>query len=236
MQREYFYNRVSFHESHEASKLPLDQQTLLSAVKEAKEKSGKRNFTQSIELILKLQDIDMKAPDAKINEIVELPNVSEKSNKICVIASGEMALKARKAGADSVIERAELEGLAGRKQEMRKMANKYDFFIAEAPLMPSVGKILGPILGPRNKMPIPVPPSADIASLVAKHRKTIVLRLRNQPVLQCRIGIESMKEEEIAENVQTVLRVLEGKLKKGMKNIKLAYLKTAMGPPVKVKP
>jgi large subunit ribosomal protein L1 len=48
--------------------------------------------------------------------------------------------------------------------------------------------------------------------------------------------MESMKEEEIAENVQTVLRALEGKLKKGMKNIKVAYLKTAMGPPVKVKP
>ncbi len=216
--------------------MPLDQQTLLSAVKQAKENSEKRKFNQSIELILKLQDIDMKAPEAKIQETVELPHASEKLNKICVIASGELALKARKAGADRVIERAELEGLAGKKQEMRKIANGYDFFIGEAPLMPSVGKILGPVLGPRGKMPIPVPPSVDIASLVTKHRKTIVLRLRNQPVLQCRIGMESMKEEEIAENIQTVLRALEGKLKKGMRNIKFAYLKTAMGPPVKVKP
>lgn len=216
--------------------MPLDQKTILAAVKEAKEKSEKRNFNQSVELILKLQDIDMKAPEAKIQETVELPHVSEKTNKICVIASGELALKARQAGADYVIERAELEGLAGKKQEMRKVANGYDFFIAEAPLMPIVGKILGPVLGPRGKMPMPVPPSADIAGLITKNRNTIVLRLRNQPIVQCRIGMESMKEEEIAENVQTVLRALEGKLKKGMKNIKVAYLKTAMGPPVKVKP
>ena len=83
-------------------------------------------------------------------------------------------------------------------------------------------------------MPIPVPPSADIAALMNKNRKTITVRLRNQPILQNRVGMENMKDEEIAENIQTVLRVLEGKLKKGMKNIKSAYIKTAMGPPVKV--
>jgi large subunit ribosomal protein L1 len=214
--------------------LPLDQKTILNAIKEAKEKSKKRNFNQSRQLILKLQDIDMKAPESKIQEVVELPNAPEKPNKICVIGSGELALKARKANADYVIERAELESLAGKKQEMRKMANAYDFFIAEAPLMPIVGKTLGSVLGPRGKMPIPVPPSADIANLINKHRKTIIVRLRNQPILQNRVGTENMKDEQITENVQTVFRVLEGKLKKGMKNIKAAYVKTAMGPPVKI--
>jgi large subunit ribosomal protein L1 len=119
---------------------------------------------------------------------------------------------------------------------MRKIANGYDFFIAEAPLMPLVGKTLGSVLGPRGKMPVPVPPSADIAGLIAKHRKTVVVRMRSQPIIQSRIGMENMKDEDIADNIQSVLRVLEGKLKKGMKNIKFAYIKTAMGPPVKVKP
>jgi large subunit ribosomal protein L1 len=216
--------------------MPLDQKAILTAVKEAKEKSEKRKFNQSIELILKLQDIDMKAPEAKIQEIVELPHALEKPNKICVIASGEMALKAKKANADHVIERSELEGLAGKKQEMRKIANGYDFFIAEAPLMPLVGKTLGSVLGPRGKMPVPVPPSADIAGLIAKHRKTVVVRLRSQPIIQSRIGMENMKDEDITDNIQMVLRVLEGKLKRGIKNVKLAYIKTAMGPPIKLKP
>jgi len=216
--------------------MPLDQKTILTAVKEAKEKSKKRNFNQSVELVLKLQDIDMKSPDAKIQEIVELPHAPEKANKICVIASGELALKARKANADYVLERAELEGLAGKKQEMRKIASRYDFFIAEAPLMPLIGKTLGSVLGPRGKMPIPVPPSADIASLINKHRNVVVLRLRNQPMLQSRVGMENMKDEELTDNVQAVLRAVEGKLKKGMKNVKAAYIKTAMGTPVKVKP
>jgi len=216
--------------------LPLDQKTILSAVKEAKEKSQKRKFNQSIELIIKLQDIDMKAPESKIQEIIELPYAPEKANKVCVIGSGEFAMKAKNANADYVIERGELESLAGKKQELRKVANNYDFFIAEAPLMPLVGRTLGSVLGPRGKMPVPVPPSADIAGLVKKHRKTIIVRMRNQPILQNRVATENMKDEEITENIQTVLRVLEGKLKKGMKNIKVVYIKTAMGTPVKIKP
>ena len=216
--------------------MPLDQKTILSAVKEAKEKSQKRKFNQSIELIIKLQDIDMKAPESKIQEIIELPYAPEKANKVCVIGSGELAMKAKNANADYVIERGELESLAGKKQELRKVANNYDFFIAEAPLMPLVGRTLGSVLGPRGKMPVPVPPSADIAGLIKKHRKTIIVRMRNQPILQNRVATENMKDEEITENVQTVLRVLEGKLKKGMKNIKFVYIKTAMGTPVKIKP
>jgi large subunit ribosomal protein L1 len=216
--------------------MPLDQKTILTAVKEAREKSEKRKFNQSVELILKLQDVDMKLPEAKIQEFVELPHALEKPNRICVIASGELALKARQAKADHVVERAELEGLAGKKQELRKIANGYDFFIAEAPLMPLVGKTLGSVLGPRGKMPVPVPPSADVASLIVKHRNTVVVRMRSQPIIQSRIGMENMKDEEIADNIQAVLRVLEGKLKRGLKNIKFVYVKTAMGQPVKVKP
>ncbi|MEM2952668.1 MAG: 50S ribosomal protein L1 [Candidatus Bathyarchaeia archaeon] len=217
--------------------MPIEQKTILAAVKEAKEKSEKRNFTQSVELILNLQDIDMKSPEGRLQENIELPHPPpEKANKICVIATGELALKAKKANADLVIDRAELEGLAGKKKELRKIADEYDFFVAEAPLMPLVGKILGATLGPRGKMPVPVPPTADIGNLLEKYRKTVVIRMRNQPIIQCRVGTESMKEEEIAENIQAVLRVLEGKLKRGMKNIKLVCIKTTMGAPVKIKP
>jgi large subunit ribosomal protein L1 len=216
--------------------MPLDKKTILDAVKEAKEKSGQKKFNQTVDLILNIVEIDMKSPEGKIQEVVELPHATGKPNKVCVIASGELALKARRANADSVIERADLEGLAGKKKELRKLAEEYDIFISEAPLMPLVGRILGPVLGPRGKMPVPVVPTADIASLITKHRKTIVVRMRNQPIIQCSVGTENMNEEDLFDNIQAVLRVLEGKLKRGFKNIKLAYIKTSMGTPVKIKP
>ncbi len=76
--------------------MPLDNKTLLQAVKEAKEKSGKKKFNQTVDLIMDIQEIDMKAPEGKIQEVVELPHVTGKPNKLCVIASGELAMKARK--------------------------------------------------------------------------------------------------------------------------------------------
>lgn len=217
--------------------MPLEQKTVLAAVKEAKEKAGKRKFTQSVELILNLQDIDMKSPEGKLHENIQLPYpLPGKENKICVIATGELALKAKKANADLVMNREELEGLAGKKKDLRKIANEYDFFLVEAPLMPLAGKVLGAVLGPRGKMPVPVPPNADINSLIERYRKTVAVRIRNQPIIQCRVGTEKMKDEEIVENIQAIIRAIEAKMKRGIKNIKLICIKTSMGNPVKIKP
>lgn len=216
--------------------MPLDKKTVVDALKQAKEKSGEKKFNQTVDLILNIQEIDMKAPEGKIQEVVELPHATAKPNKVVVVASGELALRARRANADKVIERADLDALAGKKKDLRKLANDYDVFISEAPLMPMVGRTLGPVLGPRGKMPIPVPPNADIDALLAKHRKTVVVRMRSQPIVQVSVGSESMSEDELWDNINAVLRVLEGKLKRGLKNVKNVYIKTAMGVPVKIKP
>jgi large subunit ribosomal protein L1 len=216
--------------------MPLDKKTLLDAVKEAKEKAGQKKFNQTVELILDIKEIDMKAPEGKITEVVELPHATAKPNKIFVVATGELALKARRANADSVIERADLEGLAGKKKELRKIATDYDVFVSEASLMPTVGRTLGPVLGPRGKMPVPVPPNADFEALIAKHRKTVVVRMRNQPIIQTVVGTQNQTDEELVDNMQAVLRVLEGKLKRGLKNVDVAFVKTSMGTPVKIKP
>jgi len=215
--------------------MPLDKKTIVDAVKQAKSKSGGKKFDQTVDLILNITEIDMKAPEGKITEVVELPHVG-KPNKILVVGSGELAMKARRANADRVLERADLDALAGKKKDLRKIANDYDVFVSEAPLMPLVGRTLGPVLGPRGKMPVPVPPNADITAILEKHRKTIVVRMRNQPIIQVSVGAESMSEDELWDNIQAVLRVLEAKLKRGLKNVKLAYIKTSMGTPVKIKP
>lgn len=215
--------------------MSLNKTALLESVKEAKSKARKKNFVQSLELVINLRDIDMKKPESKIQEQIELPHPTGKQPKICVIASGELALKAKKAGADMVIEKAELEALTGDKKRQKTLAKTYDFFIAEAPLMPTVGRVLGTVLGPKGRMPTPVTPGANIGEIIKKQRHTVRLRLRGQPVLQCRIGSEDMSEEQVAENIQAVIRQLEPKLKRGLKNIRSIVVKTAMGPSIKLK-
>jgi len=216
--------------------MPLDKKTLLTAIKELKSKSKERKFTQSVDLILDIKEIDMKAPEGRIQQVIELPHITGKPNKICVFATGELALNARKSKADIVIEKPELAGLISKKKQLRKLGNTYDVFIAEAPLMPLVGKTFGPVLGPRGKLPIPVTPNVNISEIIKKHRKTVVIRMKNQPIIQCQIGTEDMSDEKIVDNIQTVLRFLDEKLKRGLKNIKFLFIKTSMGTPIKIKP
>ncbi len=216
--------------------MPLDNKTISEALKQAKAKAGEKKFNQTVDLILDIVEIDMKAPEGKIQEIVELPHATGKPNRICVLGQGDFATRAKAAQADFVVERADLEALNGKKKELRSLASQYDVFISEAPLMPLVGRILGPVLGPRGKMPIPVPPNADIGALLNKHRKTVVVRMRNQPIIQVSVGSQQMSDEDLVDNTMTVLRVLDGKLKRGLKNVKYAFIKTSMGEPVKIKP
>lgn len=215
--------------------MSLGTKTILEAIKKVRERSEKKKFNQSIELIINLHEIDMKKPEAKIQETIELPHAPSKKAKVCVIATRELALKAKKAGAELVIGNAELEILATDKKQRKQLANNYDVFIAEAPLMPLVGKTLGSTLGPRGKMPKPVPPTVNIKTQIEKWKKTVTIRLRGQPILQCVVGTEDMEDEEIAENIMTVVRRLEGRLKRGLKNITTICLKTTMGPIVKIK-
>jgi large subunit ribosomal protein L1 len=175
----------------------------------------------------------MKKPEGRIQERIELPHSVGKQMQVCVIARGEMAMKAKKAGA-TVLEAANLEALVGDKKKQKDVAKKYDLFIAEAPMMPLVGKSLGASLGPRGKMPTPVPPNANIEEQIKRHQKLVLVRMRGQPVIQCRVGSETMTDEQIAENVQVIVRRIEGKLKRGIKNFKSVYLKTSMGNSVKV--
>ena len=124
--------------------------------------------------------------------------------------------------------------MTGDKKRQREVAKTYDFFIAEAPLMPLVGRVLGGTLGPKGRMPTPVPPTVDISGIIKRNRRTVKVRLRGQPVLQCRVGMEDMADKEIAENIHAVIGRVEGKLKRGIKNIRSINLKTAMGPSIKI--
>jgi large subunit ribosomal protein L1 len=133
-----------------------------------------------------------------------------------------------------LVGRQEIENLAKDKKGARKLAQQYDFFIAEAPLMPLVGRALGSFLGPRGKMPTPVPPNAPIDQVILNHRKMVRVRMREQPVLSCRVGTEAMPDEKLVENIQAVVSRIEQKLERGFKNIGEILVKGTMSKPVKI--
>src|SRR2546428_7993485 len=214
--------------------MPLSKDSLTKALGEVRSKTEKRKFTQAIELSVKLREIDLKKPEGRINENLELPTAADKDSKVAVIAGGDLAVRAKNAGADIIIGREDLDKLGRAKKEARKIANSYDFFVAEAPLMPLVGRTLGQILGPRGKMPTPIPPTAQIDEVIKRHRRNVRLKMKDQQVIQCKVGTEDMADDLLVQNIQTVISRLEAKLEKGPKNIKAISIKASMGPLVKV--
>lgn len=214
--------------------MPLDEEAIIEALREMRARTKKRNFKQSVELLVSLRDIDLRKPENRIRELVELPNGLGKEARVCVIASGDAALRAKRAGLD-VLDREELEAMAGDKKAAKKLAEQYDFFVAEAPLMPLIGRVLGPVLGPRGKMPTPVPPMADFKPVVEKLKKSVRVVAWKAPNVYCRVGTEDMDDKALAENINAVIKALEDKLPRGLGNIKAIYVKMTMGPAVEVK-
>ena len=209
----------------------ITEAQLAEVVTKAKEETKKTKFKQSLELIINFKDIDVKKGFA-INEVVQLPKTNSPAT-VCVIATGEMSQKAKAANADSVIGNEELAKFEANKRESRKFINKYDFFLADTKIMPTVGKALGQLLGPRGKMPTPVPFDAPIDAFLARFRTSIKVRTRASLSISCKIGDESMENADLAINAFTVLSAIEKKLPNGEKNIRKVMIKTTMGKPVK---
>jgi large subunit ribosomal protein L1 len=192
-----------------------------------------RKFKQNIDLVINLKNIDLNVPKNRIDAEIILPHGRGSEAKVALFASGELALKSKK-HVDFLIKPEEIEDYSKDKKKFKKIAEEHDFFISEAPLMPTIGKTLGTVLGPRGKMPKPVPPQADISGMVKNLRKTIRLRSKSNLTFHTIAGNEEMSKEHITENVNTIISRLESLLERGRMNIGSIYIKTTMGPPERV--
>jgi large subunit ribosomal protein L1 len=210
----------------------INEAELTKMIKDAKEGDKERKFKQTLEMYVILKDIDVKKGFA-MNETIQLPKKLTKPTTVCVMAGGDMGLKAKSANADRVVSGDEINTLAANKREARKFINNYDFFLADTQLMTTVGKVLGQLLGPRGKMPIPVPFNAPIESFLDRFRSSIRVKVKNSLSMSCKIGDETMDDGDLAANAHAVLNAIEKKLPSGDKNIRRVIVKTSMGKPIK---
>ena len=207
----------------------MAEKSTVTAVQKALEGAKKRKFTETVELAINLKNVDLTVPKNRIQDDIILPNGRGKAVRICVIGGGELALKA-KAVADLVITPEELGTIADNKKDAKKIANSTDYFVAEAPLMAVVGKRLGTVLGPRGKMPKPIPPGADPTGMIENLRKSVSIRTKDRMTFHVPVGTADMDPEKIAENIDAIMKRVETRLEKGRINIASSYVKTKMGP------
>ncbi|MCH2406632.1 MAG: 50S ribosomal protein L1 [Candidatus Nitrosopelagicus sp.] len=211
----------------------VTESQFVELIKQAKENGKERKFKQSLEMIMVFKDVDVKKGFA-INETIQLPQKMGDAAQVCIIASGDMGVKAKNANADRIIDEDELTKLGANKRESRKVINKYDFFLADTKLMPTVGKVLGQLLGPRGKMPTPIPFNAPVEALLERFRTSVSVKVKGSLSLSCKIGEESMEDADLAANANTIAAAIEKKLPNGDKNIRRIMIKTSMGKAIRL--
>jgi large subunit ribosomal protein L1 len=205
------------------------EEKISAAIKSAIENAPERKFVESVDFAFTIKDVDLKNPNNRIQEEIRLPSGRGRAIKVAMFASSDAARKAKAAGIH-VIDPTEIEELGKNKGQAKKLANSFDFFLSEVPHMGLIGRYLGVVLGPRGKMPRPVPPVVDPAIIAANLQSTVVVKSRDKVTFQTPIGTLSQSHEELMKNAMEVYNRVTSKLERGAGNIRSLYIKTTMGP------
>jgi large subunit ribosomal protein L1 len=192
-------------------------------------KGKERKFDQTVELIINLQKFDVKKE--QVNLFISVPH-KIKEKKIC----GFLEIPSKVV---DTVTRSEFKKYSTKK-EIKKLANEYDFFIAQASLMPIVATTFGRALGPTGKMPSPqmgIMLNADdktINDLKVRINNSVKIKTKEASI-KVSVGKQSMKDDEIVENAVTVYNAVLKALSKGKENIKNLEVKFTMTKPQKIK-
>ena len=209
------------------------EEKLSEAIKNAIEGAPERKFVEAIDISFTIKDVDLKNPNNRIQEEIRLPSGRGKDLKIAMFAASDAAQKAKAAGIH-VIDPSEIEELGKNKGTAKKLANSYDFFLSEVPHMGLIGRYLGVVLGPRGKMPRPVPPVLDPAVIANGLKSTTIIKSRDKVTFQASFGTRAQSHEELLKNAMEVYNRVTSKLERGIGNIRSLYIKTSMGPATRI--
>ena len=209
------------------------EENINNAIKEAIENAPERKFVESMDIQFTIKDVDLKNPTNRIKEEVRLPSGRGRDVRIAMFSAGEAATRARDAGIH-VITPPEIEELGGNKGRAKKIGNQFDFFLSEVPHMGLIGRYLGTVLGPRGKMPRPVPPTLDPAVIATGLKTTVVVKSGDKMTFHTTIGTVGQSQEELFANAMEVYNRVIGRLERGAGNIRSLFIKTTMGPATRV--
>jgi large subunit ribosomal protein L1 len=213
----------------------MEKNNLIKTVQELKSTSQKRNFKQTVDLIVTLKNFDLKK--TPLDFYVDLHNPKGKRASVCCLVGPEMREEAKEC--DEVILSDDFKKYQEDKKLTKKLAAKHDFFLAQANLMAQVATTFGRILGSRGKMPNPkagcvIPPKTPIKPLYLKLQKLLRIRTKGGAFIHAVVGAEDMPDEQIADNIFTAYNALVHHLPAEENNISNIRLKLTMSKPVKI--
>ncbi|KAJ3203592.1 hypothetical protein HDU67_010102 [Dinochytrium kinnereticum] len=191
-----------------------------------------RKFTETVELQIGLKNYDPQR-DKRFSGTVKLPNVPRPGMKICILADAAHTDAAKTIQLDSMTVD-DLKKLNKNKKLIKKLAKKYDSFLASEALIKQIPRLLGPGLSKAGKFPTPVSHSDDLQSKVTEIKATIKFQLKKVLCLGVAVGHVKMTEDELVQNIMLSINFLVSLLKKNWQNVKSLFIKSSMGKPLRL--
>jgi len=205
-----------------------NEEKFLKAIKELRTSEKKVNFDQTVDLIVNLKEFDVRR--SAFNLFIQVPN-KVKDKKIAGFFE-------KKSDLIDTITKEEFVKFK-EKKDIKKLVRKYDFFVANAKLMPAVATTFGRILGPAGKMPSPqlgILPSEDekiVKDIINKINSSVRIIVK-EPSIKTGIAKQSLTNEQIMQNAISVYHKILESLPRKKDNVKNVKIKLTMDKPVLV--
>ncbi|KKN36280.1 hypothetical protein LCGC14_0775290 [marine sediment metagenome] len=214
-----------------------------SVIKKEGFKDKIRKFDETIDIIINIKDINLNEPKNRIDKEIILSHqvITEDKPNICVIASDNILLEAKKLGVDTLDSDSLVKLNNEEKKYKKKFVKKYEYFVVEDKMMRDVARYLARFLGPVGKMPKPFPTGygiisnlEDLKNAFERYKKVVRIQMKKQPIIFVKIGKKSMDTVKLFENMKTVVNFIVDQMPHRFNNFKSMYFKSTMGKPVKV--
>jgi len=214
------------------SKLPADALRASIADIKGSAEAKKRKFVESIELQVVLKNYDTQK-DKRFAGSIKLPNVPRERMSCCVLGDAHHIEEAQRAGIDCLDVEA-LKAFNKDKKKVKRLANKYSFFLASGTIMKQIPRLLGPTMHKMGKFPTLVERGENLNDKIRDIKSTVKFQLKKVLTLGVAAAHVGMTEQQIYANIQITVNFLVSLLKKNWQNIKTLNIKSTMGKPHRI--
>merc|ERR1712007_55270 len=195
-------------------------------------KDKNRKFTESVELQIMLKNYDPQK-DKRFSGTVKLPNTARPKFTVCVLGNQAHIDEATKFNIPHMSVD-DLKKLNKDKKLVKKLAKKYDAFLASDALIRQIPRLLGPGLNKAGKFPAILAAGDDMVGKIEEMKQTIKFQMKKVLCLAVAVGDVKMNDDQLVQNINMSINFLVSLLKKQWQNVRSLHIKTTMGPPIRL--
>merc|ERR1712226_755322 len=213
----------------------VSKETLFECVREIltySKETKARKFRETIDLQIGLKNYDPQK-DKRFSGTVKLRHIPRPKFSVCVFGDQQHCDEAKEKGLP-FMSADDLKKLNKQKKLVKKLAKKYDAFLASDALIRQIPRLLGPVLNKAGKFPSILAQGDDMVAKIEEMKATIKFQMKKVLCLAVAVGDVKMNDDQLVQNINMSINFLVSLLKKQWQNVRSLHIKTTMGPPIRL--